>query len=361
MIDRSRFTIPIAIGNNLLFTIVFGVLGIFASSCHNGSVKSNQQVGTKDSASKHGDTIPARIDYYSGILASHPNDANAYWNRGKLEILNKSLVPALNDLTRAVILDSTKSAYYYNLADVEFLTGHTHEARDAFVTSIRLDPKNTDAILKLAELYLYVEKYEDAITLINKALKVDPYLARGYFLKGMIYLQTKDTNRAISSMQTAVEQDANYYDAYIELGLLFANRGNAIALSYYDDAEKVEPQNPESYYDKGMFYQFGGDYDNAIKTYQELLLVDSTYKNAYYNLGVIYNEQKTDYTTSLTYFNKAIQNDTAYYMAYYGKANCYEMMKQYDKAMENYAHAYRINPKFKEAEEAYRRVKSKTH
>jgi len=357
MIDRSRFTI-----HNLQFTIAFLALGFLASSCHNGNVKSNQQLQAADSLSKkHGDTIPVRIDYYTGVITAHPNDASAYWNRGKLEMLSKRLAPALSDLTKAVLLDSTKSGYYYSLADIEFLTGHTHEARDAFVTSIRLDPKNTDAILKLAELYMYVEKYTESIGLINQALKVNPYIARGYFLKGMIYIQTKDTNKAISSMQTAVEQDPNYYDAFIELGLLFANRGNPIALSYYDNAQKVEPQNPESYYDKGMFYQFGGDYDNAIKAYQELLLVDSTYKDAYYNLGVIYDEQKTDYTTSLTNFNKAIQYDTTYFMAYYGKANCYEMMKQYDKAMVYYAHAYRINPKFKEAEEAYQRVKSKTH
>jgi len=347
--------------NNLQVTSCLFVVGFIAISCHN-STKSNQQLQAADSASKkHVDTIPGRINYYTGVIAAHPNDASAYWNRGKLEILNKSLAPALMDLTKAVQLDSTKSGYYYNLADAQFLTGHTHEARDAFLTSIRLDPRNTDAILKLAELYLYVEKYEDAITLINQAIKVNPYIAREYFLKGMIYIEKHDTVKAISSIQTAVEQDPNYYDAYIELGLIFANKGNPIALSYYDDATKVEPQNPESYYDKGMFYQFGGDYDDAIKQYQELLLLDSTYTHAYYNLGVIYNEQKADYTTSLTNFNKAIQYDTTYFMAYYGKANCYEMMKQYDKAMENYAHAYRINPQFKEAEEAYKRVKSKTH
>jgi len=355
MPNRSRFTIC-----NLQFTIVFLALGFLAVSCHNSNVKSNQKVGASDSASKHGDTIVPRINYYTGIIASQPNNADAYWNRGKLEALNKSLAPALSDLTKAVILDSTKSGYFYNLADVEFLTGHTHEARDAFETSIRLDPKNTDAILKLAELYLFVQKYEDAVTLINQALKVNPYIARAYFLKGMIYIEKHDTAKAISSMQTAVEQDPDYFDAYIQLGLLFANRGNPIALTYYDDAARIQPQNPEPYYDEGMFYQFGGDYDNAIKEYQELLQIDSTYKHAYYNLGVIYNEDKTDYATSVGYFSNAIKYDTAYFMAYYGRANSYEMLKQYDKALADYSHSYRINPQFKEAEDAYKKLKSKS-
>jgi len=356
MLDRSRFTIY-----NLQFTIVFLVLVFLASSCHNSNVKSSQMPGAADSASRHnGDTIAAKITYYTGIIASQPNNADAYWNRGKLEAAGKNLVPALSDLTKAVMLDSTKSAYFYNLADVEFITGHTHEARDAFETSIRLDPKNTDAILKLAELYLFVQKYEESVTLINQALKVNPYIARAYFLKGMIYIEKKDTGKAISSLQTAVEQDPDYFDAYIQLGLLFAHRGDPIALTYYDDATRVQPQNPEPYYDEGMFYQFGGDYDEAIKVYKELLEVDSTYKHAYYNLGVIYNEDKTDYKASIDNFSNAIKYDTAYFMAYYGRANSYEMLKQYDKALADYAHSYRLNPQFKEAEDAYKKLKSKT-
>jgi tetratricopeptide (TPR) repeat protein len=265
------------------------------------------------------------------------------------------------DLTKAVILDSTKSDYFYNLADAEFLTGHTHEARDAFVTSIRLDPKNTEALLKLAELYFYVKKYQEALDLINQAIKVNPYIAREYFLKGMIFIENHDTAKAISSMQTAVEQNPDYFDAYIQLGLLFATKGDPVALTYYDNAANIQPQNPEPYYDKGMFYQFGGDDDDAIKTYQELLLIDSVYKNAYYNLGVIYNEDKMDYATSLSYFSKAIKCDTNYFMAYYGRANCYEMLKQYDNALADYAHAYRLNPQFKAAETAYRQLKSRNH
>jgi len=349
--------------HNLQFAFYLLLVGFLSTSCHNNSAKSNRQVKASDSVSTQhgGDTIMSGINYYTGQITAHPNDAGSYWNRGNLEMLNKNYGAALGDLTKAVTLDSTKSDYFYSLANAEFITGHTHESRDAFLISIRLNPKNTDAILKLAELYFYVEKYADAMSLIDQAIKVNPFIAREYFLKGMIFREQHDTGKAISSFQTAVEQDPNYYNAFIQLGLLFASKGNPIALSYYDDAATLQPQNPEPYYNKGMFYQFGGDYEDAIKTYRELLLIDSTYKNAYYNLGVIYNVNKSDYSTSLNYFNKAIQCDTAYFMAYYGRGNCYEMMKQPNKALADYAHAYRINPAFKAAEEAYKNLKSKTH
>jgi tetratricopeptide (TPR) repeat protein len=347
---------------NSKFKICLLAVCFLTASCHNGNVKSTQGLAASDSAARHsGDTVTPKINYYTGILASQPNNADAYWNRGKLEALNQSFAAALNDLTKAVLLDSTKSTYLCSLADADFRTGHTHEARDAFATAIRIDPKNTDALLKLAELYLYVKRYPDALDLVDQAIKVNPYIAKEYFLKGMIFIENHDTTKAISSIQTAVEQDPGYYDAYIQLGLLFANKGNAIALTYYDDATNLEPQNPESYYDKGMFYQFGGDDDDAIQAYQEAVQVDSVYKHAYYNLGVIYNEDKTDYNTSLGYFDKAIKCDTAYFMAYYGRGDCYQMLKQYNKAMADYAHAYRINPQFKAAEQAYQNLKSKNN
>ena len=53
-------------------------------------------------------------------------------------------------------------------------------------------------------------------------LKIDETIAKGYFLKGMCYKESGDTTRAISSFQTACEQDNQYYDAYVETGRLFA-------------------------------------------------------------------------------------------------------------------------------------------
>jgi len=351
------------------FNILFLGFGFLIASCHNTNVKSNQEVKAADSASKqHGDTIADRISFYTARVNRNPNDANAYWNRGKLEALGKNLGPALGDLTKAVMIDSTKAEYFFSLADIDFATGHTHEARDAFETCIRLNPKNTEAILKLAELYFYVKKYPEAIDLIDNAIKINPYLAKEYFLKGMIFMEKRDTALAISSMKTAVEQDPKYFLAYIQLGVIFASKGNPLALNYYNTAIQLQPQNSEPYYDKGLFYQFGGDYDDALKAYGEIMQVDSVYqlpdtlcKHAYYNMGDIYFENKNDYSKSLDCFNQAIKSDTNYFMAYYGRANCYEKLNQPDKALADYAHSFNLNHSFKEAAKSYKRLKSQNH
>lgn len=332
---------------------------ILLSACKHGTEQGQQNAIAKDSTAKATDTITPRIAQYSKRIASNPNDADAYWKRGILEAALKKYDNALKDYNAAIKIDSSKAMYYYSLADVDFIVGHTRDSKDEFQKCINLDPKNTDAMLRLGEIYFDVKKYDDAIKLIDQALKVNPYIARAYFLKGMIFLENKDTAKAVSSMQTAVEQDGKYYDAYVQLGLIFTRKGNPIALDYFNDAINARPGNVEAYYDKGMFYQSTGDYDNAIKAYQELLQIVPNYKFAYYDMGVIYYIQKKDYQQAITNFSKAIQIDSAYSLAYYGRGNSYEQLKQNEKALDDFRAATHYNQGFSAAADAYRQLQAK--
>jgi len=334
---------------------------ILLSACKGGAGEKEQKAAKDSIAAKKVDTIATRIELFSKRIASNPKDADSYWKRGILEAKLGKYPPAILDYQLAIKIDSTKADYYYSLADANFLMGHTRESKDEFQKCIDLDPKNTGAMMRLGELYFYVKKYPEAIGLIDQALKVDPYLAKAYFMKGMIFLEKGDTAKAISSMQTAVEQDTKYFDAYVQLGLVFTRKGSAAALTYFDDAINIKPRNIEPYYDKGMFYQTVQDYDNAIKAYQELLQVDSNYKFALYNIGVIYFSQNKDYNQAIKYFNKAIHADSAYSFALYGRGNCYEQLGQNMKAMNDYSAALHYNRGFMAASDAMKDLQAKMH
>jgi tetratricopeptide (TPR) repeat protein len=334
---------------------------ILLSACNGGSKGAQQESPKKDSVKGPVDTISPKIELYKKKVAKNPKDADSYWKLGMLEAAIKQYPTAIQDYNNAIKIDSTKAEYYFMLADADFVSGRTHESKDAFEKCVSLDPKNTKALMRLGELYFYVKKYPEAIECIDKTLKIDPHFARAYFMKGMIFLEKHDTTKALSSMQTAVEQDPKYFDAYIQLGLVYTHKGKSIALDYFNDAINVQPGNVEPYYDKGMFYQNGQDYDDAVKAYNELLQVDSTYKYALYNLGVIYCIYKPDYKKAIYYFDKAIRFDKTYSMAYYGRGNCYEQLNQLDKALEDFSYAVQYNQKFDAAREAMKEVKAKMH
>ncbi len=347
---------------NLTFRAVFaGLLGITLAltACKNSNSQQVQQQHGKDTSHVAADTISAKIEWYSAYIMGHPLDANAYWNRGKLEALQKKYTRAEKDFTETVKIDSTKDKYYNSLADAEFVLGHTRESKAAFEKCIVLNPANTDALLKLGEIYFYVKKYKDAIELTDKALRINVHLAKAYFMKGMIFLEVHDTTKAISSLQTAIEQNSSYFDADIQLGLIYSRKGSIHAVDYFNAALNADPHSVEPYYDKGMFYQTKGDYDNAINSYTQLLQLDSTYKFALYNLGFIYYLNGKDYKKGIYYFSKAIKSDTSYTMAYYARGNCYQEMNDLANAETDFAHAIKQRPDFVEAQASYKEVKAK--
>ncbi len=337
---------------------------VITLSCnHNQQSAKNEIVRRTDTSktiSGAPDTITPRIEQLNRLIGANPRSADLLWKRGKLEEFQKNYSAALSDYNNAVRLDSSKASYYYDLSDVDFAIGQTRAAKDALIKSVALDPKNTDAMLKLSELFFYVKKYHDAFDYVNRAIKVNPYIAKAYFLKGMIYVETADTARAISSMQTAVEQDTKYYDAYIQLGLLLARKHNPLAVDYFNSAITIKPDDKEAYYDKSMFYQTVGDYKNAINSYLDLLQLDSAYKYALYNLGFIYyNLDKPDYNKAMYYFNKTIVSDSSYSYAYYSRGNCYLQFNEPKKALADFDHAVRLNPGFTPASDAFRALKAK--
>ena len=342
-------------------TITAGMVGavFLLTSCRNSTTQQVQQQYGKDTRHVAADTISSKIDMYSAHIRNNPLDAYAYWNRGKLEVLQKNFTRAERDFIETVKLDSTKDKYYNSLADAEFVLGKTRDAKNAFEKCISLNPSNTDALLKLGEIYFYVKKYKEAIDLADKALKVNVHLGKAYFMKGMIFLEVHDTAKAISSLQTAIEQSSAYFDAYIQLGLIYARKRNKLAVDYFNSALNIDPKSIEAYYDKGMFYQDNGDYINAASAYGQLLQIDSTYKFALYNMGFINYLDGKDYKKAIYYFSRAFKSDTTYTMALYARGNCYEEMGDLNNAYTDFAHALKQKPDFKEAQESYDEVKAK--
>src|SRR5204863_8321405 len=141
------------------------------------------------------------------------------------------------------------------------------QAISSFEKSIALDPKNITAELKLAELFLLLKKYQQSLDHADNALRIDKTNAKAYFIKGFMFKETGDTARAISSFQTAVEQNPGYFDAYIQLGNLLTRKKNNLALNYYDHALQLNKDAPDALYGKAMYYQENDSVEAAEKIY----------------------------------------------------------------------------------------------
>lgn len=159
-------------------------------------------------------------------------------------------------------------------------------------------------------------------------------------------------------MQTAVEQDKMYYNAYMQLGILCAAQNNKLAADYYKNAIRIQPKSVEAWYGLAKYYQDVEDFKNAMETYNSLLKFDNN-KNAKYNLGVIYFLNLKDYKNAILYYTDAINTDPKYVEAYYARGICYEAMKDKNKALADYQACLSINPDFEQVKIALQKLNSK--
>lgn len=269
-------------------------------------------------------------------LLESPNNPELYYKRGQLYFKNHDLEASKNDALRAIKLDSLKPEYFMLLSDAYFMGNETRYSKEALERCLLANPGSVDANLKLAELYFYVKKYPEAITYINNALKINENTAKGYFLKGMCYKESGDTNLAISSFQTTVEQNNEYFDAYMELSKLLTAKKNALALEYLKTAATIEPDNMAIYYNMGFFYQQTKKYAQAVEMYKKVLSKDITYKEAHFNLGAIELEVNKNYKEAIKHFSNAINADPNYADAYFARGVCYEELKDKTNAAADY-------------------------
>jgi tetratricopeptide (TPR) repeat protein len=277
-------------------------------------------------------------------LLKDPNNAELYHKRAATYLMLRQLPEAVNDALRAIRIDSTRAPFYVTLADGYFAQNKTKLAKDVLESIEKKFPENSEALLKLAELYFLVQQYQKAIDYANKALKLDESLAQAYYLKGNIYRESGDTGRAISSLQTAIEQDSKMVEAYQDLGLLHASRKNPVALDYYANALRISPDNEEIKYARAKLLQDLGKADEALAEYEKIIAGNKGCAICLYNTGAIYSEVKKDYKKALDFFSKAIAVNPAYIEAYFARGYTYARLKDKASAKADYEMCTRLDP-----------------
>ncbi|MBP7808064.1 MAG: tetratricopeptide repeat protein [Bacteroidia bacterium] len=269
-------------------------------------------------------------------LLKDSNNDSLYNERARIYISLKQFDEALGDAARAIKLDSTKARNYVRLADVYFATNKTRFSKETLEAAVKKFPESTEALLKLAELFYLVRQYENAITHINKALKVDENMANAYYLKGSVFKEMGDTAKAISSLQTAIEQDPKFFDAFLDAGILYASRRNPLAFEYYDNALRLRPNNENVLFARARLLQDLNKTNEAIAAYKEILTLNKSNDGALYNLGAISFGKLKKTSEAIDYFSKAIAVNPEYVEAYFARGVCFEELKDFNNAKADY-------------------------
>jgi tetratricopeptide (TPR) repeat protein len=95
---------------------------------------------------------------------------------------------------------------------------------------------------------------------------------------------------------------------------------------------------------RGAAYKLKGDYDRALKDYEQAILFNPNFANAYNNRGVIYG-LKGDYDRAIREYGEAISLDKKFSAAFYNRASAHLEKVDLDRALDDFAAILRFNAK----------------
>lgn len=276
-----------------------------------------------------------------------------------MDALNKSLAISKK---YADNISSTKKYHWANLFNrgvAFYQRGNETESQDSvkllydksiesFSQAIAIEPDSTDTYKNLAFVYMSAQKYDQAISplekLIEKEQALDGYkfLSEILYYKGNEYKNKYDNSKVVSDSLEAMkyfdrtiavaEEGRKKYPDDSELLVTLSNAYIAankidVAIDVFKAGVEKEPQNQYYHYNYGVLLLGKNDFKGAEEHFKAALEIDPEYYNASYNLAVTYvkwaayinkladergdldnKEYKEKYQQALPYLEKVVQN-----------------------------------------------------
>jgi tetratricopeptide (TPR) repeat protein len=229
-------------------------------------------------------------------------------------------------------------------ADILFANGETTMAFAALQEAIKIDGKSTEAYLKSAELSLILQDYDKVNFNVNQVLLIDKLNPKAYFLKGYTLKEKGDTLQAVEAYKKAIELKPDYGNAFEELGILYARKGDGLAIEYLNSAININPKSITALYALGKFYQDHENYQKALDTYKQAIDINPNDIRTLNSIGYINMEKKHAYDVALDCFSKAIATDSNYVYAWLNRADTYERIGKKNEAKADYSKVLELNP-----------------
>jgi len=332
---------------NTLIFMLFSLLAM--SACNNPN-------SSADKLQQQSDTTRLKLELLNQQIEDDINNPDLYNKRAKFYLLSRQFDNALKDVRKAISIDGSKSSSYVTLSDIYLLMGKPEESRDALKKAIAENPRDVDAFQKLAKLYLIIKDYKNCYLTVKQLLELDHGNSSGYYTRAIALLEQGDTLRAVDDLKQAVDKNQQFYEAYLELGELYAIKHDPLAELYLKNALNIRPQSREILYMLGYYYQETGKYDKALGTYQNLAKVDTAFREATYNQGYIYLVYLKDFNKAIQLFSETIKKDPAYVEAYFNRGYANELAGNYQQAYDDYQKALKLKVNYDKAIEGLNRL-----
>jgi tetratricopeptide (TPR) repeat protein len=155
---------------------------------------------------------------------------------------------------------------------------------------MKVFPDNPDVIVSRGKVYLSRGDIQKALDHFDRALRIDPGVAKGYVGRGLAFLMLGDHQKALSEFDEALSLAP--YDREAHVNRRFAYEA---AIIDYSRIIEREPLKIEPYIKRGGSYAMTGQHELALQDFSRVISLRPELSIAYLNRGLVYKKMgKTD-------------------------------------------------------------------
>ena len=334
-----------------LFVILLSIL--ILSSCSGNVSKKNSEANNNTDIESVAESNVENMT--KSVLADSLNPV-FYVERARAYLTNEKISMAIKDINSALSIDRKNIDALLVLADIYYALGDEDNILLTLNKATEYAPLDSRPIIKLSELSFLQGNFNLSNAYIDKALELDKYNPKAYYMRGMIALSANDTVNALKNFMMSRNQQDDFVDPIIQIAHIYVAKNDTLAKSFFREAINIVPDNYYLVYDYAMYLQDNGFPEEALSCYDSLLEVLPNNMDFIYNKGYIYLVYLGENDLALECFDKVLQIDPTSVNALFNKGRTYEQMGDFINAKSIYLQILRNYPDYQLAIDAVNRI-----
>ncbi len=224
---------------------------------------------------KDGEACEEALGYYEKVLELEPKDISTHLERIRLLVDLRRLKTAEQRCNEVLKINGKLHEPKLILAQIRRADGDTEGALKVLTEVLAQKPTQIEAMLRRAEIYLDLQKYEEALADANEAIRLTNKNPYANFIRGSVYMQLKKLDQAIAELQLAAAGMPKHLPAHFWLArcLLMKDRLPE-AIEELNVVAKLDPRFTSARLVLVSAHLQNGDPDRAIATLTDFLRHD---------------------------------------------------------------------------------------
>ncbi len=279
-------------------------------------------------------------------LALHyKNNFDVIVNRARTQAKLNHFAEALLDYNRAETIDPNSKVIPKEKVDLFFKANQPMKALEAVTAFLIKNPEDFEALVLQAKARVLLHQREIAEKILRAAMLKNPAYAPIHLHQAVIYGRDGDYDRALESLNKAIELDPSLVEAYQQRAAIFDElQDNIRALSDFTTALELDPSDGETYVQRAAVYMKRRLYDAAAADYGKALELMPGDPKILLNRAVAFLN-KNEPHSALVDLNVLVQSGTTSSKTYSLRGVAQFALGAFKQAREDFDDAVAMNPR----------------